>query len=205
MGNTEQGLKLWIVRHGQSTVNAGAVAHPDAPLTALGHAQAQALVERFSSAPDLVITSPLLRARQTAAPLLGHWPRTPAEVWPIEEFCYLSPSRCAGSTVETRRPWVGAYWDRCSPDYADGADAESFADFMARVSAFHQRLMVRGSGFVVVVGHGQFLRAYQLALTHGFAASADAMRRFRQNETTHPLRNAEIVDLGSVLNDRAAE
>ena len=63
-------MTLWLARHGQSTVNAGAQSDMDAPLTELGWQQARDLAVTVDRQPDLVITSPLLRARQTAAPLL---------------------------------------------------------------------------------------------------------------------------------------
>jgi broad specificity phosphatase PhoE len=77
--------KLWIVRHGQSAGNiareaadaAGLaeieIAHRDVdvPLSALGERQAQALGRWFAGLPDgekpeIVISSPYVRARQTA-------------------------------------------------------------------------------------------------------------------------------------------
>ena len=195
MERTVPQLTLWLVRHGQSTVNAGAKADIDAPLTELGRTQAGTLAASFERQPDKVITSPLLRARQTAEPLLERWPGVPHEVWPIEEYAYLSPSRCAGSTSQTRLPWVTAYWQRNDPLFAEAEDAESFAGFMARVNAFHRRLTAQKAGFIVVFGHGQFLRAYQLALAHGFGASARDMSRFRAQEVAHPMSNTEVLDL----------
>lgn len=78
---------LWIgaVRHGESTANVAATAaardgldlieiaerEADVPLSALGRQQAESLGQRLqtspaSERPDLVISSPFLRARQTA-------------------------------------------------------------------------------------------------------------------------------------------
>src|ERR1044072_6759925 len=77
--------KLWIVRHGQSARNARrAAAHGagldvidialrdvDVPLSELGHAQAGALGRWFAARPEadkpeIVLSSPYVRARQTA-------------------------------------------------------------------------------------------------------------------------------------------
>ena len=77
--------KLWIVRHGQSAGNvareaAHAAGHNlidlpirdvDVPLSELGHRQARALGHWFASLPDaekpeIVLSSPYVRARQTA-------------------------------------------------------------------------------------------------------------------------------------------
>ncbi len=56
-------MRLFIVRHAEA-----ASGEPDAlrPLTTTGREQARALAERLPAA-DAVLTSPLLRARQTAA------------------------------------------------------------------------------------------------------------------------------------------
>lgn len=60
---------LYLLRHGESTCNevnrfAGAI---DAPLTFLGEAQARKAAEFWQGeAPDIIFTSPLIRARHTA-------------------------------------------------------------------------------------------------------------------------------------------
>jgi len=77
--------RLWIVRHGQSAGNVAreeadaagldvidiAVRDVDVPLSALGHRQARAVGRWFASLPDeerpeVMLSSPYLRARQTA-------------------------------------------------------------------------------------------------------------------------------------------
>src|SRR5881392_1292055 len=59
---------ILLVRHGQTAANAGGLllGRADPPLTELGHRQAAAIA-RVLPTPGAVISSPLLRARQTAA------------------------------------------------------------------------------------------------------------------------------------------
>jgi phosphohistidine phosphatase SixA len=60
-------VRLFLVRHAEA-----APGEPDElrPLTPAGHEAARALGERLAAeAPEAVISSPLLRARQTAAPI----------------------------------------------------------------------------------------------------------------------------------------
>lgn len=187
----------WLVRHGQSTSNAGlpATGHGEVPLTALGEQQARDVAELVQRQPDLLIVSPFLRATATAEPVLARWPLTRCETWPIQELTYLSPERCRGTTIETRRPWVEAYWERCDPDYSDGPDAESFRSFMTRLADFHRRLCAINGGFAIVVGHGQFFRAWQLARAEGFPVSGEWMKRYRMVETARPMANCEIIEL----------
>jgi broad specificity phosphatase PhoE len=187
----------WLVRHGQSTSNAGlpAVGHGEVPLTALGLEQAQEVARRVERRPDLLIVSPFLRAQATADPIRTRWPSAPCEIWPIQELTYLSPARCSGTTAETRRSWIEEYWRRRDPDYRDGPDAESFRAFMSRLVDFHRRLQALPGDFVIAVGHGQFFRAFQMVLDEGFAETADWMTRYRAAETALPMKNGEVVEL----------
>jgi len=189
----------WLVRHGQSTSNAGlpADSYGDIPLTELGLQQARALAGKVERPPDLLVVSPYLRTRETADPLRQKWPSTRCETWPIQELTYLSPARCRGTTAADRRPWVDAYWRQCDPDYVDGPDAESFRAFAGRLSDFHRRLTALEAAFVIVVGHGQFFRGYLLGRSVSFQATADWMRAYRADETARPMANGEIVALSS--------
>lgn len=54
------------------------------------------------------------------------FPTAPFETWPIQEFTYLEPARCANTTVAQRKEWVEAYWARSDLAFTDGAGAESF-------------------------------------------------------------------------------
>ena len=64
--------RLLLVRHARPTENWDAA--PDAGLDAHGRGQAEALVGVLGSDAALaVLTSPLRRARETAAPLAAHW------------------------------------------------------------------------------------------------------------------------------------
>jgi broad specificity phosphatase PhoE len=188
---------IWLIRHGQSTSNAGlpAAGHGEVALTVLGHQQAREVACRVERRPDLLVISPFLRAQETAAPIRARWPVAPCETWPIGELTYLSPLRCRGTTADTRRPWVEEYWRCCDADYQDGPDAESFRSFMARLRDFHRRLLALDAGFVIAVGHGQFFRAYLMARSEGFAATVDWMRRYRLAETAQPMANGEIIEL----------
>jgi broad specificity phosphatase PhoE len=191
----------WLVRHGQSTSNAGfpAIGHGEVPLTALGLEQAHEVARRVERQPDLLIVSPFLRAQATADPIRTRWPLAPCQTWPIQELTYLSPARCRGTTFDTRRPWVEEYWRRCDPDYCDGPDAESFRTFVGRLGDFHRRLLAFNGGFVIAVGHGQFFRAYQRAQDEGFAGTADWMKGYRSAETARPMANGEVIELSAEL------
>jgi broad specificity phosphatase PhoE len=64
--------RLYLVRHAQAAV--GWSDHLDPGLSERGRAQAGAMAERLApSGPLPLLTSPMLRARETAAALEAHW------------------------------------------------------------------------------------------------------------------------------------
>lgn len=44
----------------------------------------------------------------------------PVEVWPIQEFTYLQPSRWNGTLSSERMPYIERYWTQADPDFYDG-------------------------------------------------------------------------------------
>lgn len=172
---------VWFVRHTESVSNANLpTTHPaESPLTPRGEVQARQLVQAFPARPDLIVVSPFVRARQTAVPVIAHFDPVPVEQWPVHEFTYLAPDRYRGTTGSERSPLAHAYWQRNDPAYKDDGQGESFAELLARVHAFTQRLRQRPERWIVVFSHGLFLRALVWALLSGAAApDADAMSRY---------------------------
>ncbi len=191
---------VWLIRHGQSQANAGvATEHPKSiALTELGLEQAQQIAHQISFTPQTVIVSPYSRTLETARPLLSKLRSNGVEVlvkeWAIQEFTYLSPVRCRGTTAAERQVWAQAYWQRADPDWEDGDGAESFRQLMARVEQFSLQL-AQEAGPTVVFGHGMFFKAFLIGLEYGTEASAEAMHRYRTLESAAPIHNAEIVPL----------
>ncbi|MBF0481767.1 MAG: histidine phosphatase family protein [Desulfovibrionaceae bacterium] len=188
--------RIWLIRHGQSTSN---VQQPtedpgSAPLTPLGREQAKRVAAIFPGPPDLVAVSPFPRAAMTAKPLLDAYPGTAREVWPVQEFTYLSPERYRGTTMAGRRPMVAAYWERLDPGSAEPG-AESFVSFAARVRDFFDRLRGR-RGFTAVFTHGQFMRgAIWWALMRPAATGVREMAQFRAFREAIRLPNASVAGL----------
>jgi 2,3-bisphosphoglycerate-dependent phosphoglycerate mutase len=193
---------VWLIRHGQSQANAGvATEHPSSiALTDLGHEQARMVSGQVQGIPDQVVVSPFIRTFHTAQPLLdkleAEGARVPVLQWPIQEFTYLSPVRCRGTTAQDRKAWAQAYWERADPDWEDGDGAESFRQLMRRVDAFSMQLAA-SPGWSVVFGHGMFFKAFLIALEHGFDVSPLSMRRYRALESSAPIHNAQIIKLSA--------
>lgn len=155
-----------MIRHGESESNAGRPTdHPaTVPLTERGRKQAERVVRAFSRAPDLLILSPYLRTRETAAPTLQAFPGTQTAEWPVQEFTYIAPERYRGTTVDDRRSFVRDYWARLDPDFRDGEGAESFRDLverLERVAEMLREIHQAGPGrFLAIFSHGQFIRSF---------------------------------------------
>jgi broad specificity phosphatase PhoE len=91
---------LYLVRHGRAT--GGWDVDPDPALDALGRSQADGLVARLAPLGPLpVVTSPLRRCQETAAPLAAHW-RVEAVIEPIVAEIPSPP----GVPMDERVAWL---------------------------------------------------------------------------------------------------
>lgn len=189
---------VWLIRHGESAANAGlATADPaSAPLTPRGREQADCVARAFAVVPALVITSPYVRARQTAELTMVRFPGAPIEEWPLQEFNYLARFAGMATTVRDRAAAVADYWERADPWYQDGPTAESFAAFVARVRAGVERLRGLGDAFVAVFTHEFVIRAvYWTLLPYEPAITPARMRFFLAMKPWLALPNACIAPL----------
>lgn len=161
-----------LIRHGQSTFNAAFSdpwvdpLHFDAPLTPTGHEQVRAMRAVVAdTAYDLVVTSPLTRAIQTALGLFGE--RHPILVEPLHRE-YLASSCDVGRSPRALAcafPWLAfdhlddPWWHDGEKD-ARGVPLEPMAMFEARLERFRAWLMARDEQVIAVVGHGTFFRHF---------------------------------------------
>jgi phosphohistidine phosphatase SixA len=68
-------MRLWVIRHAEA-VRSSQLEDDERPLSALGKDQADRLAQflRRRAAPELLLSSPLLRARQTVEPIQAAFP-----------------------------------------------------------------------------------------------------------------------------------
>lgn len=197
---------IFLIRHGESEANVGLpTCRPECGgLTQRGREQARAIADFLRNyPPDLIVTSPYIRAKQTLEAALSLLPDTARKV-PIEEvpsvreFTYLAPGRWASSTVEERRPEVGRYWQDAKPEDVDGPGAESFSAFIDRVHTFLEQAgeMEREYENIAVFSHEQFINAVLWLKDHTpEEVSSQAMRDFRTLLDRKPIPNGAIVQL----------
>lgn len=190
----------YLVRHGQSLSNLeGRVqGRDDAPLSALGREQAAAVARWISSQSrlevevpiDEVWSSPLIRARDTAAPIAASLGLV---VHVAEDLAELHAGVFQGhlwSDLESRFPEEVARWRSGDAAYAIPG-GESRAALAARGRAMLETLAARDARGMVVVAHGGVLTAALAALLGaGHPRLGDAARR--------PFTNLPALDNASV-------
>jgi probable phosphoglycerate mutase len=153
-------MLVYLIRHGQTQFNADGRVQGwlDVPLNDVGRSQAQRLAQRFTGRPiDIVFTSPLARAAETARALAA-----PGDLQLIFD------DRLREYNMGD---WTGKTGDEISAEASElGLDdplipipgGESAMDMRTRVSAFVKDLSLRHSRAfrsVAVVSHGGTLGA----------------------------------------------
>ncbi len=189
-------MQAIFIRHGQSTGNAGIPCDDLAglELTELGWEQARSVAAEWEEAPTLIVTSPYLRAQQTAGPTISRFPSVPVELWPIQEFTYLQPSRWNGTLSRERSPYIERYWQEADPAYCDGEGAESFSSLMGRAKAALERLQLQSDdALVYIFSHGQFIQAVRALVTEIGLSEREKMLIFWRKGERDAIRNGELV------------
>ncbi len=185
---------LVLVRHGESASNAGlATRDPSAiELTTRGLEQAEQLAQSWPEdlRPSRIVTSPFLRARQTALPLALRFKLDEAVEMDetVREFTYLSMPPLAQKPAD-RYPAVEAYWATMDPELAF-AGAESFRAFLERTCRFAKRA-AQTPGTSVVFSHGLFMSLFKMLAASPrcdpdgrFMAAVDQARRLNEIANT---------------------
>jgi broad specificity phosphatase PhoE len=150
-------MKLYIVRHGESTSNGKRIHQgPDTPLSEVGIKQTRELAKRVLKIPeiDLIICSPYTRTRQTAEEILKH---------------KSLPIIYSELAIETKKPsqFIGKSWDDAAnreidetiKDHMNEAewhysDEENFFDLRKRGLDLLKFILSQGKENILLVSHG---------------------------------------------------
>ncbi|MEO8197294.1 MAG: histidine phosphatase family protein [Thermoanaerobaculia bacterium] len=160
-------MNLYLVRHGQtaSSRENRFTGSSDPPLTPVGEAMAEALAGAYSQVKwNAIYTSPLLRARQTAAPLCRAVGVEPTIEEGLKEIAYGEWEGLKLEEAEKRFPAEFAYWaaDVASRGTPGGETAFAVA---ARAMRVVEQIRTRHTaGNVLVVAHKATLRIVACAL-----------------------------------------
>ena len=105
--------KLYLVRHGQAQAGWGEDLDPG--LSEIGLAQAKRAAEKLAPLGPLeIITSPLARARETAAPLAEIWKKLPCLEPRVGEI--PSPTSNPSERLQWLIPVMAARWPSLGPE-----------------------------------------------------------------------------------------
>lgn len=144
-----------LLRHGQTpmSVQKRYAGRSDIPLTDVGLQQAAAAAKRLASAGiDVIVASPLLRARQTAGEVAA---TTGAPVVTDGGFRETDFGAWEGLTfAEVRERWPGEVSGWLADPAVPPPDGESFVEVSERVSGALQRVLADRAGqTVLIVSH----------------------------------------------------
>lgn len=150
---------LLLIRHGE-VENARQVLYgrlPNFRLSDAGQQQAERLAAFLADRPVTAIySSPLLRARQTAAAIARHHPATERHV---SALLHEVRSAWQGTPFTQFKPGFSTYNDRRAPD------DESIEDIRARMLRFITHVRQRHpGGCIVAVSHGDPITILRVAL-----------------------------------------
>jgi probable phosphoglycerate mutase len=162
---------ILLIRHGETAWNAERrlQGHLDIPLNPEGQRQAGLLAAALAGEPlDVLVSSDLMRARQTAQAIAG-LRGMPLQIDPgLRERCYGGFEGLLYSEIEQRFPREFAAWQARDVDAVlpPGANCgESFRAFFARATGAILALAAAHPGkTIALVAHGGVLEcAYRLA------------------------------------------
>lgn len=176
---------VYFVRHGQSEDNVAPVFQsPDSPLSERGKKQAESIAQRVSKlAFDVLIASPLTRAKQTAEIIAKTTRKQP-------EYSRLFAER-SNPTYVNGKPYTdekaNALWRKCHESlYISGMrveDGENFDDLIMRADKALASLQNRPEQSFVVVTHGYFLRTIVARVLLGDLLSGEVFRNIQKMAT----------------------
>ena len=165
-------------------------------LTQAGFEQAKLFAEKLSNPPDLIITSPYIRTKQTIEPLIKKYRNTPHEEWEVQEFTYIPPHKCQNTTELDRIPMAEEYWKKSDPFYCDGKGAESFSDFIKRSENAVNKLKSRQENFITMFSHGQFIAAMLWVMNKDTSSlTSEKMKEYKCFFIANQLANCDYAEI----------
>lgn len=166
---------IHVIRHGQAAHNESlSTTIHDPELSKLGHEQCKALaavIEKMGVPINMVLTSPLIRATQTALEGFESFTKNGGVIIPLAELQTITANRCdIGSPVEElKRKFEGEplNYDLVDDDWTDKGPGSRFAPENVPLRAQAARGVIRQvcrpwhdkDYHVAVVSHGGFIRA----------------------------------------------
>ncbi len=177
-----------LIRHGATDMAGRFCGHSDPPLNDSGRIQVERAASMLPSVPDVVYSSDLLRARQSAAILSAHF-AIPVQVRPsLREIGFGQWESLSWREIEQRFPIESQTWMKHFPAGVI-PDGERYDVFRKRVRQEIEFLSAEAeSRTLIVVTHGGFIRT---ALHDVYGISAEQAQQLSADY-------AAIVDLSQL-------
>lgn len=161
--------QLYFIRHGLSEMNQQNLwsGQTDTPLAPKGHEQARLAgktIKKQGMQFDVIVSSPLQRAHDTAKHIAEHIDYAPDHILVHDLFKERNFGKLEGTSkfsIHTAEYLLS----EASIDKYD--DVETYVDLQRRADAAHEYLMSLGKDSVLVVAHGAFGRALHRSITNG--------------------------------------
>lgn len=168
-------MRLYLIRHAVTpetgTVLTGRL--PGVPLSTAGTAMAVALAENLAELPVVALySSPILRCKQTAAPLGKVWDLAVVTATGFVEADYGQWSGRKLSSLRKLKAWQGLH---VAPSRFRFPDGESLGEVQARAVAAVEKLALRHPRqSVAVVSHSDVIRC---VVAHYLGTPLDLFQR----------------------------
>lgn len=167
-----------LIRHGATDMAGRFCGHSDPPLNDVGRSQIERAASILTTVPQVVYTSDLLRARESAESLAGHL-SAPLIVRPsLREICFGEWEGLSWQEVEQQFPGESAAWLERFPA-GMVPSGEQYDSFVGRVKHETDFLTAQAqSHALVAVTHGGFIRTvlteiYNVPSSEAFRLTAE--------------------------------
>lgn len=187
---------LTYIRHAESVANVGGITMPhDAiPLSVLGRRQAAALAATIPVEPSTIFVSGFIRTHETAMPFCQRHAMATQVLPSLDEFSVIDPALIEGLNGAQRKPFVKEYWANPDPLRRLGENADTFAEFEARVQTFIDTMDGLPDA-AVIFGHGIWFGMLHWLLLGYRVRDAAEMCAFRRFQQALPMPNCAVFTL----------
>jgi broad specificity phosphatase PhoE len=187
--------QVYLVRHGQTDHNNQRIFQDDAArLNEVGLRQSEQTAQRLSSDIEVVISSPLERAQETAE-IIANYLSCQLETNPLlVEF--ENPPDIRGKSYDD--PTVADVYEQwcdkllSTESYSSGGDTENYHDLIIRARQVLDMLNTRQERAIAVITHSEFMRAILACVLVGESASPEEFSYLKSHIKVH---NGAIVKL----------
>jgi 2,3-bisphosphoglycerate-dependent phosphoglycerate mutase len=175
-------MKVYFVRHGESTLGEQKHQLPDSPLSEVGIKQAADIAQRFTNIPiDLILASSYTRALQTARAIekIKGVPLIKSDLLIERKMPSLFHGKPAHDPeiVPIHQEIREHFYD---PSY-HYADEENFADLISRTKGAIDLVQSQQKEEIAVVTHGYFLTVMIFHILFGDNVDPQAFQLFRNH------------------------